>query len=100
MVYLCAWGRDCERLHDIVDEVIAEDDIGARRFAGPTQEDVVVTTWHEDETLEEALQFFSTSAVPTDGFLAGSNFRLTICVADPEWARTATRVLQSAEFLT
>src|SRR3954466_9109316 len=45
MVYFCAWGSDCERLHDIVDEVIVEDDIGERRFVGPTPTDVVITTW-------------------------------------------------------
>jgi len=99
MVYFCAWSRDCERLHDIVDEVVAEDDIGERRFAGPTSTDVVMTTWHKDETLEEALGFFSISAIPTEGFAANSDFRLAICVGNPEWARTVTRVLQSTEFL-
>jgi hypothetical protein len=98
MVYFCAWGRDCERLHDIVDDAIAADDLGERRFVGPTPNDVVMTTWHKDESLEEALDFFSISAVPTDGFAANSNFRLAICVGNPEWARTATRVLQSTEF--
>lgn len=98
MVYFCAWGHDCERIHDIVDEVIAEDDHGEGRFVGPTPNDIVMTTWHNDETLEEALGFFTTSAVPTDGFAANSNFRLAICVGNPEWARTATRVLQSTEF--
>lgn len=99
MVYFCAWGPDCERLHDIVDEVIAKDDLGERRFVGLTPNDVVMTTWHKEESLEEALHFFSTSAVPTDGFAANSNFRLAICVGNPEWTRTATRVLQSTEFL-
>jgi len=97
MVYFSAWGRDCERFHDIVDEVIVEDDLGERRFVGPTADDAVMTTWHEDKTLEEALDFFTTFAVPTDGFAANSSFRLVICVGNPDWAETATRVLQSTE---
>src|SRR5438270_13256369 len=46
MVYLCAWGLDCERFHDIVDEVVVEDEVlGERRFAAPTANDTVMTTW-------------------------------------------------------
>jgi hypothetical protein len=97
MVYFSAWGRDCERFHDIVDEIIVEDDLGERRFVGPTADDAVMTTWHKKETLEEALDFFTTFAVPTDGFAANSSFRLVICVGNPDWAETATRVLQSTE---
>jgi hypothetical protein len=97
MVYFCAWGRNCERFHDIVDEVILEDDLGEHRFVGPTENDVVMTTWHKDETLEEAIEFFTSWAVPTDGFAANSSFRLVICVGNTGWAETANRVLQSAE---
>jgi hypothetical protein len=99
MVYFCAWGRDCERFHDIVDEVIVEDELAERRFVGPTANDRVMTTWHEKDTLEEGLDFFTTFAVPTDGFAADSSFRLVICVDNPDWAETATRVLQSAKSL-
>jgi hypothetical protein len=97
MVYFSAWGRDCERFHDIVDEVIVEDEIGEHRFVGPTANDAVITTWHKNESLEEALDFFTTSAVPTNGFAANSRFRLAICVGNPDWTETATRVLQSTE---
>jgi hypothetical protein len=98
MVYFCAWGRDCEKFHDIVDEVIAKDDTAERRFAGPTAADVVMTTWHENVNLEEALDFFATCTVPTDGFTPDSSFRLAICVGNPAWAATAKRFLESAEF--
>ncbi len=99
MVYFCAWGRDCERFHDIVDEVVVEDDVlGKRRFVGPTAKDAVMTTWHDDESLEEALEFFINSALPTQGFAADSSFRLVICIRHPDWADAATRMLQSTEF--
>jgi hypothetical protein len=93
MVYFCAWGRDCERFHDIVDEVIAEDGLGERRFVGPTANDVVMTTWHDHESLEDALEFFINSALPTQGFAPDSSFLLVICIRNPDWSDTATRVL-------
>jgi hypothetical protein len=98
MVYFCAWGRDCERFHDIVDEVVVQDGLSERRFVGPTANDTVVTTWHEHESLNEALDFFAGSAIPTQGFAADSSFRLVICIGNPDWADTASRVLQSTEF--
>ncbi|HEY5029677.1 MAG TPA: hypothetical protein VIK39_14800 [Candidatus Angelobacter sp.] len=82
-----------------MDEVVVEDDLGDRRFAAPTAKDVVMTTWHDDETLEEALEFFATSAVPTDGYAANSGYRLVMCVGNPEWAMVARRFLKAAKFL-
>jgi hypothetical protein len=70
------------------------DTLGARRFAGLTENGVVMTTWHEDESLEEALFFFATCAVPTDGFSEDSDFRLVICVGHPEWSDIAKAYLQ------
>lgn len=98
MVYLCAWGQGCERFHDIVDDVIGEDDVGARRFAGPNLDDVVMTTWHDDEGLEDALTFFATTAFPTDGFLEDSSYRLVVCVGNSEWASAASRFLGAARY--
>jgi hypothetical protein len=98
MVHFCAWGRDCERLHDIVDNVIAEDDASGRRFAGPTPKDTFITTWHQHDTLEQALDFFVTCAVPTDGFAPGSGFRLVICIGNPDWKATAGHFLESAKW--
>jgi hypothetical protein len=98
MVYFCSWGPDCERFHDIVDEVVVEDDIGAQKFAGPNSRDTVMTTWHAKDSLEDAIDFFATCAVPTDGFAPDSDFRLVICVANQQWAARANKSLQSAKF--
>lgn len=99
MVYFCSWGPDCERFHDIVDDVILGDDLTQQKFSGPKAGDVIMTTWHADETLEEALDFFAMSAVPTEGFAAESDFRLVICVGNSDWAATANKFLGSGEFL-
>ena len=89
MVYFCAWGSGCERFHDIVDWAVVEDDLGERRFAGSTSNDTVMTTWHEDDSLEEALDFFARLAIPSDGYASGSSYWLALSVGNPEWAAIA-----------
>jgi hypothetical protein len=98
MVYFCAWGHDCEKFHDTVDEVIANDYAGERTFAGPTAKDTVMTTWHDNETLEEALDYFTTLALPTEGLVPNSSYRVAICVGNPAWAVKAKQSLESADF--
>lgn len=95
MVYCAVWGPGCERFHDIIDEMVARDGLNERRFVGPTPNDVIMTTWHADESIEEALEFFTMSALPTEGLLADSDFRVVACIGNPEWATIASRVLQS-----
>lgn len=46
----CAVGKDCELWHDIMDEL----------FVGPFGDDrdfFMITTWHNDEALEEVIEF-------------------------------------------
>lgn len=51
-VYFCTWGAGCERAHDIIDEVCIGPD------PDPADGSVIMTTWHNDETLDDALWFF------------------------------------------
>lgn len=95
MFYFCSWGPDCERLHDIVDEVLVGDDIGEQKFAGPQSGDVIMTTWHAKHRLEDAIDFFATCAVPTDGFAPDSDFRVVTCVSNEHWATEAKRLRRS-----
>lgn len=94
MVYFCSWGPGCERFHDIVDELVVEDSLREPKFSGPGRNDAIMTTWHESETLEEALEFFRTCAVPTNGFLADSDFGIVMCVGNATWAETASRFFE------
>jgi len=57
LAYFSTWGPDCERLHDLMDETIVECELaeGTAPF--------LMTTWHADESLEEALEFFRDCAV-------------------------------------
>lgn len=93
----CA-SHDSPGFHDIVDEVLVEDDVGEQKFAGPNSSDVIMTTWHAKDSLEDAIDFFATSAVPTDGFASDSDFRLVIVVANQHWADQANKSLRSAKF--
>ncbi len=60
--YVCCWGPECEKAHDCFDEakVILEIDNGFERH--------VMTTWHSDESLDEALWFCIYNATPEDEF--------------------------------
>jgi hypothetical protein len=95
MVYCCSWGAGCERLHDIVDKVWVAGESGSQRLARPTTDDTVMTTWHEDETLEDALEFFVRSALPTPGYEAESNFWVVVAVANSNWTRVIREQLET-----
>jgi hypothetical protein len=56
IVYLCAWGPDCERVQDDFDEANIS---GVRH---------IMTSWHANQTLEEAIAFFVGCAYPSDEF--------------------------------
>jgi len=46
-IYVCTWGSDCERVHDIFDEV----DVGD---GSEDTDEFIMTTWHTDDSLDEA----------------------------------------------
>ena len=53
MAYFSTWGPDCERLHDVMDESVVQWEVIEKRPARY----FIMTTWHEDEDLAEALWF-------------------------------------------
>jgi hypothetical protein len=57
-VYFCCWGPDCERVHDIVDDVIVD------KGVTPISWGHVMTTWHSNDSLQEAVEFFLWLAAP------------------------------------
>jgi hypothetical protein len=76
--YVCAWGPGCERLHDTVDVV--------REELNDDSESVVMTSWHEDESLDEALWFALFATVPDERYIETTDSVLAIVVAEPKWA--------------
>jgi hypothetical protein len=72
-VYFSAWGPDCKRLHDIFDEECYD------------VEPVIMTTWHNKESLDSALWFFVTSAYPDEGYSGTTRNALVISIGNPQW---------------
>ena len=74
--YICCWGPDCERVHDIFDE----SDLHLRPH-GPW----CMSTWHSDEPLAEAIWFALFSAWPDGAFADGCRSVVGVSVGSPEW---------------
>jgi hypothetical protein len=89
-VYLCVWGPDCERVHDIIDEAVVS------RNPGETDEDVIMTTWHEDETIEEALWFAVNSAFPAGAYEQTCKTFVTIAVGSQDWGSQIAKKLSKS----
>ncbi len=77
LAYVCTWGPDCERVHDLFDSIRDAFDSDA------TDESVVMTTWHDDESLEDALWYFLFAAMPATGY-QGKPMSLVACIVGRE----------------
>lgn len=80
-VYFCCWGPGCERVHDIIDEEqvgdgtsINDDDLA------------IMTTWHNNVSLEEATWFALYVAFPDDRFFDSSRALVAICIDNATWS--------------
>ena len=87
-VYICTWGNDCERVHDIFDEVIVGND------PNQTVKSVIMTTWHSRDTLDDALWFFLHCAWPADDYIDQTIAEIIAVVGDGEWAAQITDYLR------
>jgi hypothetical protein len=81
--WVSTWGPDCERVHDIFDEV----DVGE---GGATSRPVVMTSWHDNEALDEAAVLFWW-AFPDRGKPGGPH-RVALAVGRPDWDRALQRI--------
>ena len=75
-VYVCTWGPDCERVHDIIDE--------EHVCPNPSSDmsGVVMTTWHATESLAEAIRF---------ALVDGGQTNSTQRTAGPHWVSRSVR---------
>jgi len=81
LVYFCAWGRGCEVVHDAVDQC----DIERTEITGESDL-VIMTTWHDDESLRKACWFFKEHALPNETSEIQSFDRFAVAVGDAKWA--------------
>jgi hypothetical protein len=78
--YFCAWGPACERVHDAMDERVVGDT--------PPESTVgcVMTTWHADEPMEQAFEFFLNSTWPDERYAPdGCQAALIVTVGSNKW---------------
>jgi hypothetical protein len=80
LAYLCAFGPDCQRVHDIFDEVELEL-LGARPSGS-----VIMTTWHDDEPLEDALWFFVNNSFPDAAYENTCHTGIALTIDNSLWA--------------
>ena len=81
LVYLCTWGKECEKIHDIFDE---ENFIMEINQEIETDNDsVIMTTWHKDESLKEALYFFLMNTSPTEKYYSECKTSLVVIIGNP-----------------
>jgi hypothetical protein len=76
LVYLCVSGKDCERVHDLFDDVIVGLD------PCETDESVRMTTWLDRVSLDEALWDFLYVAFPADHYWESCKAELIVVVGD------------------
>jgi hypothetical protein len=89
--YFCAWGPDCERVHDIMDRQVIGDNPPATYIG------CLMTTWHATEPLTEAVDFFRTCTVPDEDYApAGCSLSLAIVVGSPNWTATIEQRLRQS----
>ena len=88
MAYFCGWGPGCSRVHDVVDMEIVQRDL-------PESADVM-TTWHENEDLDDAL-WFAAFAAPADDYTETCRAVLAIVVDQPEWSARVEADLRNFE---
>ncbi|OGS05606.1 MAG: hypothetical protein A3G41_06355 [Elusimicrobia bacterium RIFCSPLOWO2_12_FULL_59_9] len=76
-----AWGPGCEFTHDVFDQAILK----KRPDPEERDEKIILTTWHADESLDEALHDFALLAVPADFFQRRLNDWLIVSVGNKDW---------------
>jgi hypothetical protein len=81
--YFCAWGPACVLIHDEVDD--------AALAAHPLEDDesVLMTTWHDDEPLADAVVFAVGTAMPVGTYAIGCDATILAVSDRDSWLRDA-----------
>jgi hypothetical protein len=84
---VCAWGPGCSMIEDVFDDAIV--DANPRETDG----DVVLTTSHEGESLEEALEFFLDVILPAKDRAEGCRAWCVVAFGE-DLHKRATRAME------
>ncbi len=81
--FVC-WGPDCQRVHDIADECDPYKD----------NDSVIMTTWHADESLDDAVWYFLNTMFAMADFEPVFRSSLAISVGSEPWASSIRAALR------
>jgi hypothetical protein len=88
LAYFCSWGKGCEEVHDAVDL----SDLEKQREFGES-DFFQMTTWHKNDTLEEAVWFFVNCAIPSEDNVVADWDRFAVSIGNPDWTAEMMRSL-------
>lgn len=86
--YVMCWGAGAKRFEDIVDEAVAMRSIDFPIVSA------VLTTAHENESIEEVLEFATTVAVPADTFAGTCEDVVLVFLENVNWYNEAHILLE------
>ena len=84
----CVWGPDCQRVHDRLDDAAF-----VANSLDEGTDDVIMTTWHDGDTLREALRYFVEGALATPKYEPACTDWIAVSVGNPEWASVIRKKL-------
>jgi hypothetical protein len=89
-VYACSWGPEALRLHNAFDDAAINAQLAGQPYVD--KDAVVMTTSHEDESLDDALWFAVFTAYPAYDEVAA-----VLVISEPRWAGEIESRLADAE---
>jgi hypothetical protein len=87
IAYLCTWGPDWERIHDLADQLTLHQ-LG---------DNLVMTTWHHRESLKEAVWYLVHCALPASDLLHDKCDQVALAVGNDSWYRQIEDTLQELQ---
>jgi hypothetical protein len=87
LVYLCTWGPDCERIHDLAGQLTLHQ-LG---------DDLVMTTWHKDEPLEESVWFLIYCAIPANESFVNNCDQIAVAISSQSWYQQIESALKELQ---
>lgn len=92
--YFLCWGRGCETAHDLIDDML----IGDERFA--SEETDIMTTWHSDQSIDDALFYLLCAAWPAEGYTDQPSARFSLLINEADAFDSVSAALEApAEFI-
>jgi hypothetical protein len=99
MVYLCTWGKNCELIHDITDEIMSIPGNSSKYLIDDSNDDTIMTTWHKNEKMEEALWYTLYNAYPTNGFFDSTENIIIMVIDDKDLQEKVYKYLNNLNSL-